>query len=74
MRPLHRRLEALEARHAPIERVTIQIVVQDGRRPFPIFAGERLKPSAWAGHLLIRMLGNRPAGETPPYPLERIPE
>lgn len=70
---IHRRIERLEARHAPAEPVTIQIQVVDGRRPFPIYAGERLKPSAWPNHLLVPMLGNRPAGEPLPYCLEREP-
>lgn len=70
---IHRRIEALEALHAPMEPVTIQIQIEDGRRPFPIYAGERLKPSAWPNHLLVPMLGKRPAGDDLPYCLERIP-
>ena len=68
----HNRLEALEARHAPIEPVQIEAQIVDGRRAFPIYQGERLKPSAWPNHLLVPMDGPRPLGEPLPYPLERI--
>ncbi len=69
---IYHRLERLEARHAPVEPVTINIQIMDGRRPYQIFAGERLKPSAWPNHLLVPMDGLRPLGEPLPYPLERI--
>ena len=45
--------------------------VVEGRQPYPIYAGERLKPSAWPNHLLVPMDGNRPEGEPIPYCLEQ---
>ena len=75
-RALQARIRALEAsgtRNAALEPVTVQVEVVDGRKPFQVYAGERLKPSAWLNHLLIPMLGKRPAGEPLPYCLEREP-
>lgn len=48
--------------------------IEEGRKPFPIYEGERLRETAWPNHLLVPMAGKRPEGEPLPYCLELIPE
>ena len=70
-RAMLRRITRLEAMQATPEPVTIEVQVKDGRQPFRVYDGERLKADAWPGHLLVPAAGIRPSHEPLPYCLER---
>lgn len=51
----------------------VQVQIREGRKPYPIFEGERLAPDAWPHLLTVPTAGLRPAGEPMPDLFERIP-
>lgn len=62
--------EGWEAQYGGI----LRIKVVEGRLPYPIYEGERLRHDAWPRHLLVPMAGSRPEGEPLPFCLELIPD